>query len=158
MPQTVADLMTREPIVVTPTTPLSTAIQILVDRQVSGLPVVDPDGKLIGVISESDLMWREKGIDMPPHIMFLDSVIYLENPAKYDLELHKVLGQTVGEVMTAHAITIAPDATLPAAARIMHEKKVHRLPVVDDDNRPIGIITQGDIVRAMAAVESSSNQ
>ena len=153
MSQTVADLMTRDVLTVTPATPLSAAIQILVDRQVSGLPVVNEAGKIVGVISESDLMWREKGIDTPPHIMFLDSVIYLENPAKYDLELHKVLGQTVGEVMTAHAITITADATLPAAARIMHDKKIHRLPVVDADNRPIGIITQGDIVRAIAAQE-----
>ena len=153
MSKTVADLMTRDLIVVTPTTPLSAAIKILVDRQVSGLPVVDEAGKLVGVISESDLMWREKGIDRPPHIMFLDSVIYLQNPAKYDLELHKVLGQTVGEVMTPHAISITANATLPAAARIMHDKKIHRLPVIDADNRPIGIITQGDIVRAIAAEE-----
>jgi CBS domain-containing protein len=153
MSKTVADLMTRDPITVTPATSLSVAIKILVDRQVSGLPVVDEAGKLVGVISESDLMWREKGIDLPPHIMFLDSVIYLQNPAKYDLELHKVLGQTVGEVMTAHAISITANATLPAAARIMHDKKIHRLPVIDADNRPIGIITQGDIVRAIAAEE-----
>jgi CBS domain-containing protein len=153
MSKTVADLMTRDPITVTPATPLSVAVKILVDRQVSGLPVVDEAGKLVGVISESDLMWREKGIDLPPHIMFLDSVIYLQNPAKYDLELHKVLGQTVGEVMTAHAISITANATLPAAARIMHDKKIHRLPVIDADNRPIGIITQGDIVRAIAAEE-----
>jgi CBS domain-containing protein len=153
MSKTVADLMTRDPITVTPATPLSAAVKILVDRQLSGLPVVDEAGKLVGVISESDLMWREKGIDMPPHIMFLDSVIYLQNPAKYDLELHKVLGQTVGEVMTAHAISTTANATLPAAARIMHDKKIHRLPVIDADNRPIGIITQGDIVRAIAAEE-----
>lgn len=151
MSQTVADLMTRDVLTVTATTTLSIAIKILVDRQISGLPVVDDAGKLIGIISESDLMWREKGIDLPPHIMFLDTVIYLENPARYDLELHKVLGQTVGEVMTPHAVTINADATLPAAARIMHQKKIHRLPVVDANNRPIGIITQGDIVKAIAA-------
>jgi CBS domain-containing protein len=133
MSQTVADLMTHDVLTVTPATPLAAAIEILVNRQVSGLPVVDEAGKLVGVISESDLMWREKGIDTPPHIMFLDSVIYLENPAKYDLELHKVLGQTVGEVMTDRAISITADATIPAAARIMHDKKIHRLPVIDAD-------------------------
>jgi CBS domain-containing protein len=151
MSQTVADLMNRDVLTVTAATPLSEAIKILVDRQISGLPVVDDQGKLVGVISESDLMWREKGLDRPPYIMFLDSVIYLQNPAKYDRDLHKVLGQTVGEVMTPHAISIAADATLPMAARIMHDKKIHRLPIVDADDRPIGIITQGDIVRAIAA-------
>lgn len=151
MSQTVADLMNHDVLTVLPTTPLSEAIQILVDRQISGLPVVNDAGKLVGVISESDLMWREKGLDRPPYIMFLDSVIYLQNPAKHDQDLHKVLGQTVGEVMTAHAISITADATIPTAARIMHEKKIHRLPVVDTEDRPIGIITQGDIVKAIAA-------
>ena len=151
MPQTVADLMNHDVLTVLPTTPLSQAIQILVDRQISGLPVVNDAGKLVGVISESDLMWREKGLDQPPYIMFLDSVIYLQNPAKHDRDLHKVLGQTVGEVMTSHAISITADATIPTAARIMHEKKIHRLPVVDTEDRPIGIITQGDIVKAIAA-------
>ncbi len=150
MPQTVAELMNRDLLTVTPATPLSEAIHLLVDRQISGLPVVDEAGKLVGVISESDLMWREKGLDRPPYIMFLDSVIYLQNPAEHDRDLHKVLGQTVGEVMTAGAISITADASLPAAARIMHDKKIHRLPIVDADNRPIGIITQGDIVRAIA--------
>jgi CBS domain-containing protein len=151
MPQTVADLMNHDVLTVTPTTPLAEAIQILVDRQISGLPVVDETGKLVGVISESDLMWREKGLDRPPYIMFLDSVIYLQNPAKHEQDLHKVLGQTVGEVMTAHAISITADATIPTAARMMHEHKIHRLPVVDTADRPIGIITQGDIVRAIAS-------
>jgi CBS domain-containing protein len=153
MSQTVAELMNRDLLTVTPATPLSEAIRLLVDRQISGLPVVDEAGKLVGVISESDLMWREKGLDRPPYIMFLDSVIYLQNPAQHERDLHKVLGQTVGEVMTAGAISITADATLPAAARIMHDKKIHRLPVVDADNQPIGIITQGDIVRAIAADE-----
>ena len=150
MSQTVAELMNRDVQTVLPITPLAEAIKILVDRQISGLPVVDETGKLVGIISESDLMWREKGLDRPPYIMFLDSVIYLQNPAKHDRDLHKVLGQTVGEVMTSHAISITADATIPTAARIMHDKKIHRLPVVDAEDRPIGIIAQGDIVRSIA--------
>ena len=150
MSKTVAELMNRDVLTVLPTTPLSEAIKILVDRQISGLPVVDEAGKLVGVISESDLMWREKGLDRPPYIMLLDSVIYLQNPAKHDRDLHKVLGQTVGEVMTAQAISITADTTIPAAARIMHEKKIHRLPVIDAQERPIGIITQSDIVRGIS--------
>jgi CBS domain-containing protein len=153
MSQTVADLMTRDVLTVKPTTPLSDAIKLLVDRHISGLPVVDDAGKLVGVISESDLMWREKGLDLPPHILFLDSVIYLENPLQHERDLHKVLGQTVGEVMTDRPISITINSTLPMAARIMHDKKIHRLPVVDAEDRPIGILTQSDIVRAIAAEE-----
>ncbi|MBD0264766.1 MAG: CBS domain-containing protein [Tolypothrix sp. Co-bin9] len=151
MPKTVADVMSRDPIVVRSETPLNEAIQILAERRISGLPVVDDAGKLVGIISETDLMWQETGVTPPAYIMFLDSVIYLQNPATYERDLHKALGQTVGEVMSKDPITISPEKTLTQAARLMHDKSVHRLPVLDDALQVIGILTRGDIVRAMAA-------
>lgn len=153
MPKIVADIMTRDPIVVHPDTPLDEAITILAERRISGLPVVDASGYLVGIISEGDLMWRESGVTPPPYIMVLDSVIYLENPAKYQRELHKALGQTVGEVMTKNAHTIKPEKSLRDAAQLMHEKEVHRLPVLDPTGKVIGILTRGDVVRAMASAE-----
>jgi CBS domain-containing protein len=153
MPKTVADAMTRDPIVVRTETPLNEAIQILAERRISGLPVVDTAGQLVGVISETDLMWQETGVTPPAYIMFLDSVIYLQNPAKYERELHKALGQTVGEVMSSDPISISPDKPLKAAAQIMHEREVRRLPIVDNAGQVIGILTRGDIIRAMAASE-----
>jgi CBS domain-containing protein len=151
MPKTVADIMTRDPIVVQPETPLKEAIQILAERRIGGLPVVNKAGKLVGVISETDLMWQETGATPPAYIMFLDSVIYLENPGRYEQELHKALGQTVGEVMTADPIAIALNKPLREAAQLMHEKSINRLLVLDDAGQLIGILTRGDIVRAMAA-------
>jgi CBS domain-containing protein len=153
MAKTVADIMTREPIVVTSETSLDEAIQVMAERRFSGLPVVDAAGKLMGIISQGDLMWRESGVTPPPYIMVLDSVIYLENPAKYQRDLHKALGQTVGEVMTKNPQTIRPEKSLREAAELMHEKGVHRLPVIDSGGKPIGILTRGDIVRAMATEE-----
>jgi len=153
MPKTVADAMTRDPIVVRPETPLNEAIQILAERRISGLPVVDDAGQLVGIISETDLMWQETGVTPPAYIMFLDSVIFLKNPAQYERDLHKALGQTVGEVMSSNPISIAPDKPLKEAAQIMHEREVRRLPTVDNAGQVIGILTRGDIVRAMAANE-----
>ncbi|OKH20058.1 CBS domain-containing protein [[Limnothrix rosea] IAM M-220] len=151
MTKTVAEIMTAEPVVVKKNTPLSEAIQILVDRKVSGLPVVDDHMKLVGIISEGDLTWQETGVDTPPYIMLLDSVIYLQNPAKHDKEIHKALGQTVGEVMSDKVVTITPDKMVRDAAHLMHEKHVGRLPVLESGSRKVlGIITQGDIIRAMA--------
>jgi CBS domain-containing protein len=149
MPKTVADVMTRDPIVVNPETALTEVIKILSEQRISGLPVTDAAGKLVGVISETDLLWRESGVEMPPYIMLLDSVIYLENPSRYDRELHKALGQSVGEVMTAHPVTIAADQQLREAAHLMSERKIHHLPVLDGAARLIGMLTCGDIVRAM---------
>jgi CBS domain-containing protein len=151
MTTTVADVMTPDPIVVTPETPLQDAIQLIANNRISGLPVVKQDGILAGVISETDLMWQETGVTPPAYIMLLDSVIYLENPATYERELHKALGQTVGEVMTKEIVSVKPDKPLREAAQLMHERKINRLLVVDDQKKLIGILTRGDIVRFMAA-------
>ncbi len=151
MAQTVADVMTRDLLTVHPETPLQEAVQLLAQNRISGLPVVSQTGELVGVLSESDLMWQATGAPLPAYIMLLDSVIYLKNPARYNEELHKALGQTVQDVMNHDkVITIAPDASLRDAAHLMHMKKVTRLPVVDESKGLIGILTQGDIVRAMA--------
>lgn len=151
MAKTVADVMTHDPIMVQPQTPIKEAIKILAEQRISGLPVVDDAGKLVGVISETDLLWQETGVEPPVYIMFLDSVIYLENPARHDQELHKALGQTVGEVMSNDPVTVKPDQALRKAAKLMQEKSIRRLAVTDDAGKVIGILTPGDIVRAMAA-------
>ncbi|MEM9542348.1 MAG: CBS domain-containing protein [Cyanobacteria bacterium P01_E01_bin.42] len=156
MSQTVADFMTPNPITVTPETPLKDALQILAREQISGLPVVNESGQLVGVISDSDLMWQETGAEPPPYIMFLDGLIFLKNPARYEKELHKALGQTVGEVMSDKPISTTGDRLLREAAKLMHEKHVRRLPVVDGENKAIGILSHGDIIRAMAS-ESTDN-
>ena len=153
MPKTVADVMSRDPIVVRPQTELKEAIQTLAERRISGLPVVDEGGKLVGIVSETDLMWHETGVTPPAYIMFLDSVIFLKNPAQYERDLHKALGQTVGEVMSTDPVTVSPDKPIKEAAQLMHDRSVHRLPVVNTTGQVIGILTRGDIVRAMAAGE-----
>ena len=151
MTKTVADVMTPNPTTVQSQTPLQEAIKILAEKSFSGLPVVDEEGKLVGVLSETDLMWQETGVEPPPYIMFLDSVIYLQNPARYQKEIHKALGQTVGEVMSDQPVSIQGDRPLREAANIMHDKDIRRLPVVDPTtDKVVGILTRGDIVRAMA--------
>jgi len=151
MAKTVADVMTPNPVSVGPNAILKDAIQCLVDNRVSGLPVIDDSGHLVGILSESDLMWQVTGAPLPAYIMLLDSVIYLENPARYNEEVHKALGQTVSEVMSHEkVITTKPDASLREAAQMMHHKKVTRLPVLDSSGALVGILTQGDIVRALA--------
>jgi CBS domain-containing protein len=151
MAKTVADVMTPNPRGMVPDAPLKDAIALLAREKIGGLPVVDRDGKLVGFISETDIIWQKSGVTPPPYITILDSVIYLENPSRYEKELHKALGQTVGEVMSKGPIvTITPDRTLSEAARLMNQKRVHRLPVLDESKAIIGILTCGDIIRMMA--------
>lgn len=154
MGKTVADIMTPNPTSVTLKTPLKEAITLIAENKISGLPVLDEQGKLAGIISESDLMWQETGVDTPPYITLLDSVIYLQNPARYEKEIHKALGQTVADVMSDRPISIESHQSVKEAAKLMHDKKIRRLPVVTQEGNIVGIITQGDIVRMMANDES----
>lgn len=143
--------MTPNPITINPAAPLQEAIQILAEKRISGLPVVNDQGDLIGIISDTDLMWQESGVDAPPYIMLLDSIIYLQNPARHEKEIHKALGQTVEEVMSDRPITIKAEQSLREAAHLMNDKKIRRLPVIDSQSgKLVGILTQGDIIRDMA--------
>jgi len=151
MPKTVAEVMSRDPIAVSPQTPIREAMKILAERRISGLLVINDAGKLVGIISETDLLWQQTGVEPPVYIVFLDSVIYLENPARYDQELHKALGQTVGEVMTREPVVVKPDQPLRKAAKLMQDKSLRRLAVTDKQGKVIGVLTAGDIVRAMIA-------
>ena len=154
MTKTIADIMTPNPITVTANTSLSEAVKILAEKRFSGLPVVDDNMRLIGVISETDLMWQETGVEAPPYIMLLDSVIYLQNPSRHEKLLHKALGQTVGEVMTDKPISITADRPLKEAASLMYDRHVRRLPVIEEEtHKVIGIVTRGDIIRDMAKSE-----
>lgn len=150
MTKTVAEVMTANPITVEAQTPLNEALKIMAEKKISGLPVVDGEGKLIGVLSETDLMWQETGVEPRPYIMILDSIIYLQNPLRYEKEIHKALGQTVGEVMSEKPIATSPEKPLREAARLMHDKKVSRLPAIDSEGKVVGILTRGDIIRNMA--------
>lgn len=151
MDKTILDVMTSNPITVTPKTDLKDAIALLAENKISGVPVVDEEGNLVGLLSESDLMWQESGVEPPPYIMILDSIIYLQNPSRYEKEIHKALGQTVGDVMSEKPLTIKSDQTIKEAAKILHQKDVRRLPVTNSEGKIVGIVTQGDIIRAMAA-------
>jgi len=154
MPKTVADVMTKDPLVVRPDTSLKEAIHLLVEHRISGLPVVDAEGKLIGVISEADLMWQETGVEPPPYIMLLDSVIYLENPTTYEKDLRKAMGLTVGEVMSDRPVSVKGDRSLRDAAKLMQKHNIRRLPVLDDGQQLVGILTRADILRDLLDARS----
>jgi CBS domain-containing protein len=132
-------------------TPLQEAVKLMSEHHISGLPVVDGSGALVGELTEQDLMVRESGFQPGPYVMLLDAVIYLRNPLSWDKEVHQVLGSTVGEVMGRHPHSCSGDLPLPAAARQLHEGGTQRLFVLDEQRRPVGVLTRGDVVRALAA-------
>ncbi|MEX0588911.1 MAG: CBS domain-containing protein [Cyanobium sp.] len=136
---------------VTAGSPLQEAVKLISEHHISGLPVLDDAGVLVGELSEQDLMVRESGFQPGPYVMLLDAVIYLRNPLSWDKEVHQVLGSTVGDVMNSRVHTCQGDLPLQAAAKLLHEGNTQRLFVVDAAKKPIGVLTRGDVVRALAA-------
>ena len=149
--QTVKEVMSSPVLTVTPETALKDAVSLLSDHHISGLPVVDQSGTLIGELTEQDLMVRESGVDAGPYVMLLDSVIYLKNPLNWDKQVHQVLGTTVGDLMGRDLHSCSESLPLPKASSLLHERSTQRLIVVDDNKHPVGVLTRGDIVRALAS-------
>ncbi len=152
--QTGGEVMSAPVLTVTAETPLQDAVSLLNDHHVSGLPVVDGDGILIGELTEQDLMVRESGVDVGPYVMLLDSVIYLRNPLNWDRQVHQVLGNSVGDLMHRDSHSCDVSLPLPKAASMLHEKGTQRLIVVDAQRHPVGVLTRGDVVRALASAQS----
>tara|TARA_B100000609_G_scaffold191236_1_gene179880 strand:+ start:424 stop:894 length:471 start_codon:yes stop_codon:yes gene_type:complete len=152
--QTVGEVMSAPVLTVTAETPLQDAVSLLNDHHVSGLPVVDGQGVLVGELTEQDLMVRESGVDVGPYVMLLDSVIYLRNPLNWDRQVHQVLGNSVGDLMHRDSHSCQSSLPLPKAASMLHDKGTQRLIVVDSERRPVGVLTRGDVVRALASAQS----
>ena len=87
--------------------------------------------------------------------MLLDSVIYLRNPLNWDKQVHQVLGTTVRDLMRKDAHTCSQELGLPRAALLLHDRGTQRLFVLDGDGKPVGVITRGDVVRALASHQES---
>lgn len=151
--QPVSAVMTTPVLSVSADSPLQEAVTLMSEHHISGLPVVDASGALVGELSEQDLMVRESGFQPGPYVMLLDAVIYLRNPLNWDKEVHQVLGSTVGDVMKRRTHTCAADLPLPAAARQLHEGGTQRLFVLDARGQLAGVLTRGDVVRALAEAE-----
>ena len=144
----VKDIMNKDVITVNPESSVEETAKILSNNDISGLPVVE-DGKLVGIVSESDLIIKDKNLHFPDYINVLGGIIYLESYKKFKEEFKKFIAVKVKDLMSEDVITITPDATIKEAATIMSEKEVNRLPVVEDE-KLIGIVTREDILKNLA--------
>lgn len=137
----IGDLMTTTVITVGPESALKDAAAILAKSRVSGLPVVDARGAVIGVLSEGDIVYRESGGAADEHRFGSRRVPSVQVDSK-------LASTTVGGLMSSPAVTIAPRCPVTEAAQTMIGKRVNRLPVVDDAGQLVGIVTRSDLLRA----------
>ncbi len=144
-----SDIMTREVITVQPETTVQQLAQIFALHSISGAPVIDQEGLVVGVVTESDLIDQNKKVHIPTVISILDSFFYLENPEKMEQEMRKMAGSTVADIFTSPAVTVEENTPIDEIATIMSEKNIHTLPVVED-GRLKGIIGKKDIIKTIA--------
>ena len=142
------DIMTTEVLTVSPETSIADLSKTLENRQIGGVPVVAKDGRLVGVITQSDLVERARDLELPPAINILDLHIYLQIPSHLIQRVEKMLGTTVGDCMTKDPVTADPDTPVSQIAGLMAKQKVHTIPVVKE-GKIVGVIGKMDLVRAM---------
>ena len=145
---TAHDIMSREVITVTEESTVQELARILSTNQISGVPVLNDKDSLVGVVTESDLIFQNKKVHIPTVITILDSVFYLENPDKMGEEMKKMAGSKVKDILTRSPVTVTEETTLDEIATIMAEKNVHTLPVMNKDIL-VGVIGKKDIIRTL---------
>ncbi len=147
----VRDVMSVNVVTTTPDASVTDAADVLADHQISSIPVVDADRRLVGMLRDDDLIASEARVHVPTFINFLGLGVPFPGEMKHlEAELKKIAGANVGDVMQRDQPTVHPDQTLGDVATIMHERGVNSVPVVDSDGKIAGIVTRADLVRDIA--------
>ena len=148
----VRDVMDDDPVAVRPETPVEEVVRVLRDHELPGVPVVNEGGRCIGIVTEDDLVITdEHGEDLhvPHYIELFGGIVFLEPMRRFEARLRKATAATAGDLMTEDPVTVAPDADVREAARLIVEKGHNRLPVVDH-GRLVGVVTRVDVLDALS--------
>ena len=146
---TVAEIMTRSVVTVSPNMPIRDVAALLAGQRFGSVPVIEADGRVLGIVSEEDMVTRAVEVHLPRHLDFLGGVIYLENPTRFSEEAEKILAMTARDIMDTDLVTARPDAPVEEVATQMLEDDVRRVLVLDDRSCLVGIVTRADIVRML---------
>ena len=147
MALTVRDVMDADPVSVTPETPVQDVVRRLREHELGGLPVVNEGGRVIGIITDSDLVMAgdEGDLHLPHFIELFGGIVFLESLHKFEERLQRALASKARDMMTEDPTTIDADASLHDAGRLMTRSKHNRLPVVEH-GRLVGMLTRVDVL------------
>jgi predicted transcriptional regulator len=143
-----SDIMTTHVITVKKDTGIKELARILYEKHINGVPVVDDDGAVVGVICESDLIRKDRKLHIPTVVALFDAVFYLENPRKMEKEIARINAAKVEDLYTRDVITVEERTPVEEIATIMSQKRVYTIPVMDG-NRMVGIIGKADLIRTL---------
>lgn len=141
--------MTRDVVTVTKDQPISDLSKLFIENHFNGVPVLDDAGKVIGVVTQGDLIEQNKNLHIPTVIALFDAVLFLESEKKFEVDVKKLTGSKIEDIYSKNPATVSLDTDLNEITTLMAEKDVHTLPVLDNDNL-VGIIGKKDVIRAMA--------
>ena len=152
MPDRIAEIMDPNPVTVTPDTSVEDVVAALRKHELPGLPVVDADGQLVGIVTEADMVLQDDQGDLhiPHYVNLFGGTVFLESLDRYEDRLRKAFASSAEDMMTREPDTVGPDTSVREAARLIHETGHNRLPVVDD-GRLVGVVTRLDVLGALAA-------
>lgn len=153
---TVKDIMTTDVITVLPETEISKATQILLEKRINGLPVVDQEGNLRGILCQSDLIVQQKKLPLPSFFTFLDGFIPLTSMKQLEKQVQKVAATTVAHAMTPDPVTVTPETGISGVAALMVDRNFHTLPVVKD-GKLVGILGKEDVLRTLLSETGAEN-
>ncbi len=142
------DIMTKEVITVSSDTEIAQAAALLLERHINGLPVIDKDGSLQGILCQSDLMAQQGKIPLPSFFVILDGAIPLSSPRHIEKEVKKMAAIKVSEAMTTEPVTVDPETSLEEIATLMVRNNIHTLPVLENGFL-VGVIGKEDILRTL---------
>jgi len=145
---TAGDVMTKEVITVKKETTIRELAELFARHRISSAPVVDNSGAMIGIVTETDLVEQDKNLHIPTVISLFDWVIYLESDKKFEKELKKMTGQTVGDIFTEEVVQVSSTTPVSDLADLISSRKINSIPVVDG-NRLVGIVSRIDLIRTM---------
>ena len=150
----VTEVMSSPAITLSPDATVEDAVGLLVDRGIEGAPVVDADGRLVGLLDDDDLIISEARLHAPTTIEILGAYIPLPGEMRrFNEEVRQALGRTVGEIMNDDPPSVRDTGTVEDAATLLHDRAVSRLPVLDESGAVVGVITRGDLVKALRREE-----
>ena len=142
------DIMTKKVVTVSPATKIDLAAKLLLENHFNGLPVVDPEGRLKGILCQNDLIVQQKKFPLPSVFTILDGLIPLTSSKHMEKEVQKMAAITVSQAMSPDPVTVGPETTLEEIATLMVKKNIHTLPVVEE-GKLVGIVGKEDILRTL---------
>jgi CBS domain-containing protein len=143
------DIMTSPVIALTPDQEVGEAARILLENHISGAPVVDEDGMIIGVLTRDDLISQQKEIPLPSYFVVLDALIPIRSLGQVEREAEKIAATTVEQAMTPDPVIVSPETPISEVAKLMVDSKMHTIPVQDENGELAGIIGKEDILRTL---------